>query len=162
MEYEDSSSKFSQDAKTISVVGIVSAGHGVASGKAQDSPFGKGTIALQSPFFEELGIPMNQFFSATINVDISPLSFDLPNWDYEALQLRWTDVIPPEDFYFSHCKITHLSRTHDALIYRPSPATKVDHFQKCSIIEILAPKLDKLKYGDTVKLLLNADHCSVT
>ncbi len=90
------------------------------------------------------------------------MTFDMKGWDYEALQVNWTDVIPPEDFYFSHCTITHHSRVADALIYRPSPATKVDHFQKKSIIEILAPKLDELNYGDAVELNLNTDHCSVT
>lgn len=162
MENEESVTTPNLQGNTLIVSGVVSAGHGVASGIAEDTPFGAGTIALQAPFFERLGIPVNKFLSATINVDIAPLAFDLEGWDYEALQVNWTDVIPPEDFYFSHCIITHHTHTVGALIYRPSPVTKVDHFQKKSIIEILAPKLDRLSYGDPVELTLNADHCSVT
>ena len=36
--------------------GTVIAGHGVASGRASDSPYPAGTISLQRPFFQDLGL----------------------------------------------------------------------------------------------------------
>ena len=146
----------------ICISGVVDRGHGVASGKARNNPFASGTIKLQTPFFKKEGIPMERYFSATINVDISPHQFDLAAWDYEVRQANWTDVIPPEDFYFSHCQLIHEGKSYDGLIYRPSPETKVDHFQKKSIVEILAPKIESLDYGDTVVLQLNSTHCKIT
>lgn len=149
------------DKNWVTVTGFVARGHGVASGCAKDNPFGEGTIALQTPFFEKSGIPMSRYYPATINVDISPLEFDLTDWDYKALQVKWTPVIPPEDFYFSLCQIFFGGTIHAAMIYRPSPVTKVDHFQAPQIVEILSPKIGDLSYGDTVRLNLNADHCSI-
>ena len=36
--------------------GVVVAGHGVASGRASDSPFAAGTIELQAPHFRARGL----------------------------------------------------------------------------------------------------------
>jgi hypothetical protein len=32
----------------------------------------------------------------------------------------------------------------------PDPATKAEHFQNPSILEVILPKIDELKYGDNV------------
>ena len=145
-----------------SVTGVVVEGHGVASGRSKTSPYKGGSLAIQRPYFEERGIPLSNYFLGTINVDISPMAMELIAWDHEARQIQWTQLIPPEDFYFSDCQIRLLGSQVDALIYHPSPATKVENFHNPSIVEILAPKLEALAVGDEIELLLNPAHCSLT
>ncbi len=45
------------------VEGIIERGHQVASGMASDSPYPKGTIEMQTPFFQNLGLDLSAFFS---------------------------------------------------------------------------------------------------
>ena len=117
---------------------------------------------MQLPFFEALGIPLGDYFLGTINVDISPLSMTVLGWDYEARNITWTKLIPPEDFLFSRCKMMRGSMMENTLIYHPSPETKVENFHNPHIIEILSPHQKGLEYGDSVILYLNPNHCSIT
>ena len=57
--------------------GRVIKGHQVASGKAIDSPFSAGTIALQKPLFKKLGLDLSQMFNGTINLAIEQTGQDL-------------------------------------------------------------------------------------
>jgi hypothetical protein len=50
-------------------------GHQVASGKAVNSPYAEGTIATQTPLFQELGLDLSSYFKGTLNVDISPYTY---------------------------------------------------------------------------------------
>ncbi len=43
-------------------------GHGVASGRAPDSPYPAGTIALQAPLFARHGLDLSPFFPGTLNL----------------------------------------------------------------------------------------------
>jgi hypothetical protein len=142
--------------------GTVTQGHGVASGQSGVSPYKGGSLRLQLPYFQNHGISLESFYLGTINVDISPRRFELIDWDHEAIQVQWTDLIPAEDFFFSRCEFQHENQTEDALIYYPSPDTKVENFHNPNIVEILAPEMKNLKYGDSIKLFLNPNHCSVT
>ena len=146
----------------IQVTGTVVKGHGVASGRSASSPYKGGSLIRQRPYFEAHHIPLSDYFLGTINVDISPRSMELIAWDYEARQTAWTDLIPPEDFFFSHCQVIHQGQHVDAMVYYPSPATKVENFHNPSIVEILAPQLRALKIGNEVTLLLNRDHCQLS
>ena len=146
----------------IHVTGIVVEGHGVASGRSKKSPYTGGSLIRQLPHFEKLNIPLHNYFLGTINIDISPQSMELIAWDYEARQTAWTDLIPPEDFFFSHCQISHKTTPIEAMIYYPSPKTKVENFHNPNILEILAPKLDGLACGDSVTMHLNPDHCRIS
>ena len=55
-------------------------GHGVASGRAvhagesRTSPYPKGTIAMQSPFFAALGLDLSPFWPGTLNLSFSPFA----------------------------------------------------------------------------------------
>lgn len=57
------------------IQGTVIQGYGVASGKARDSRFPDGTIAMQKPFFQKLGLDLTGFYLGTINLSISPLEY---------------------------------------------------------------------------------------
>ena len=72
---------------THQATGVVVAGHGVASGRAADSPFAAGTIELQAPHFAALGLDLSPFVMATVNLDLAPL---LPGITAETL-LIWGD-----------------------------------------------------------------------
>jgi hypothetical protein len=47
----------------IQIKGTIQKGHGVASGKSGDPRFPEGTIAMQTPFFSDLGLKLEQCFS---------------------------------------------------------------------------------------------------
>lgn len=138
----------------LAVPGVIRQGYGVASGTAASSPYPDGTLALQIPLFKERGVDLSGFFRGTLNVDISPLCFALIKPDVTLRQVAWTDRIPPEDFSFCACLLEVERSPHPALIYRPHPETKVEHFQNPSIIEILAPYVGGLAVHSKVTLRL--------
>ena len=61
------------------IVGTVVEGHRVASGAAEDSPYPKGTIEMQTPFFLERGLDLRPFYPATIGVSCASVVFDVSN-----------------------------------------------------------------------------------
>ncbi len=140
-------------------------GHGVASGRAVDSPYPAGTIALQRPCFAALGLDLSGFAAATLNLDFSPGEWRLQQPDHRFEQLRWTELHPPETFSFWRCRIRHLARTegsppwHPALIYYPHPDTKQVHHQPASVLEVLAPPLGTVTPGDRFELCLDSRRC---
>src|SRR6185503_17786920 len=93
------------DEKWIRISGIVDRGHQVASGMASDNPYPNGTIKMQIPFFKERGLDLGSFFQGTLNVSISPNSFEMKLPEYTFRKVAWTTLHPPEDFSFSRCKI---------------------------------------------------------
>jgi hypothetical protein len=89
------------------VDGILERGYGVASGTGTDSPYPRGTIEMQIPFFKALGLDLTRFFPGTLNVSISPKTFQLINPEFTFRQVHWTDRHPPEDFSFSRCQLSY-------------------------------------------------------
>ena len=137
------------------VDGIIQQGHGVASGTASDSPYPRGTIEIQSPFFKALGLDLAPFFPGTLNVSIHPNTFELlqPEWTFP--QVKWIEGFPAEDFSFSRCQLLFADVAYNALVYYPHPETKVRHFQNPSILEILAPSIPGIQYGSAVAIAYN-------
>ena len=113
-------------------------GHGVASGQAlnagqlKTSPYPKGTIAMQAPFFAALGLDLSLFWPGTLNLSFSPAELQLKNPDYLFRDLEWTHLHPPETFSFWKIRL-HSVGAHDfnvpGLVYRPHPETKARHWQ---------------------------------
>ena len=89
----------------IQIKGIVNKGHGVASGKARDPRFPQGTITMQIPYFAELGLKLEQYHSATINLAISPHQYKIINPKYTFRNVKWSAENPAEDFSFLDCRI---------------------------------------------------------
>ena len=139
----------------ITVDGIVKKGHLVASGMARNSHYPKGTIKMQIPFFQKLGLDLTSFFPATLNVSISPYTFTRQQPEYTCKNIKWTDKHPPEDFSFSRCRVLYNNIRYDALIYYPHPETKKTHFQDNSTLEIIAPEIPNLNYGDRIQIEIN-------
>ena len=136
-------------------------GHGVASGKAEDSPFPAGTIEMQMSFFKALGLNLDEYFLGTLNTDISPLTFSVVNPKHTFKNVKWCDTFPAETFSFSECVIEHNGKTYSALVYYPHPETKIGHFKTTSVLELLAPKIDDIKYGDRFHIHVNVDEITL-
>lgn len=138
-----------------SIIGTVQPGHQIASGLAEDSPYGAGSIELQAPYFAGLGLDLTPFYFGTINLSIAPYRFQLKQPRWQFCDLRWTDRHPPETFSFCQAELIWKKKIVSGLVYYPHPETKRSHFQADSVLELLAPKLSGLSYGDRLQLRVN-------
>ena len=141
-------------------------GHGVASGQALSSgesrmsPYPKGTIAMQSPFFAALGLDLSPFWPGTLNLSFSPFEIRLSNPDYLIRDLEWTHLHPPETFSFWIICLRFFGSHHmnvPGLVYWPHPETKARHWQSRSTLEILAPYINHVSFGQAFELGVNPE-----
>jgi hypothetical protein len=139
----------------LAVPGRVVRGHRVASGLAPDSPYPRGTIEMQLPFFRALGLDLTPYFPATLNVSIAPLTFQMLAPEHTFRYVAWTDRHPPEHFSFSCCRVHFNEQCYAGWVYYPHPETKQRHFQNPSLLEILAPHISDLSYGDRLSVTVN-------
>ncbi|MDJ0508279.1 MAG: hypothetical protein QNJ64_03325 [Crocosphaera sp.] len=143
------------------VQGIIVKGHRVASGMAQNSPYPRGTIEMQTPHFKRLGLDISPFFPGTLNINIRPYQFKVHHPKYTFENLQWNEKSPPETFSFSPCQVIYEDREYTGLVYYPHPETKPDHFQDNSTLEILTPALDSIEYGHLIQLILNPQEIEI-
>lgn len=134
------------------VCGGVIPGHGIASGRAANSPYPHGSVAMQMPFFAALGLNLQGYWPGTLNVSIAPHTWELLRADHCFEHLAWTHLHPPETFSFVAVQLIWRSQRSAAWLYRPHPETKAAHHQAPSVMEIIAPRLEGLAYGDAVTL----------
>lgn len=145
----------------VSIWGIVKPGHQVASGQAKDSPYERGTIAMQLPFFRDLGLDLQGFFLGTLNISLAPHRFEMVQPKYTFPLVKWHPNYEAETFSFSPCQLVYGDRTYAGLIYYPHPETKLGHFQDDAIIEAIAPPIPNLKYGDAIELKIIPDEIKI-
>lgn len=146
----------------IKIKGKVVPGHGVASGKGNDPRYPQGTLALQKPFFKERGLDLEQFYRGTINVDISPAIFVIKKGRYFFESINWSPHIPAENFYFFDVVVQKNNRRYKGLIYMPDPATKTDHMQNPSVLEVLLrEKIEGMETGISLLLEINTEQIKV-
>ncbi|MEO1401937.1 MAG: hypothetical protein AAFV72_11905 [Cyanobacteria bacterium J06635_1] len=142
----------------IRVPGVVIKGHGVASGQADDPRFPGGTLQMQKPVFEKLGLCLDDYFLGTINVSIDPYHYELKQSKYTFRQVQWAVDRPAEDFSFFDCRLRLRNGIpHPGLIYYPHPETKPEHFQDPGTLEVLTAFIGGLGYGDLLVLELDSD-----
>ena len=141
--------------KLISLTGIVKPGHRVASGQAENSPYERGTLEMQLPYFRDLGLDLSNYYLGTLNISIAPYTFEMRSPQYTFPQVKWHPDYPAETFSFSPCCLTIDRAEYEGLVYYPHPETKIGHFQDSSIVEVIAPKIDNLSYGDRLILKLH-------
>ena len=134
-------------------------GYGIASGNTQDPRFPGGTVSMQVPFFQLKGLDLSSYFFGTLNVDISPYSFELKDPIFSVSNIKWSEELPAENFSFFECKIEKPSGigrdVYSALVYWPHPSTKPGFIQPENNLEILSPFIPDLNYGDP--LILTAE-----
>jgi hypothetical protein len=143
----------------VTVRGVLVEGYRVASGPSKDYPYG--ALDRQRPIFKERGLDLDGYFNGTLNIDISPHTFELIKPEFTFHHVEWTDLHPPEHFSFSRCKVVFNDVEYDGWIYYPHPETKLRHFQNPSLLEVIARPIPGIKYGDKVKALLNPDEITV-
>jgi hypothetical protein len=136
--------------------GVVMPGHGIASGSAANSPYPQGSVAMQMPFFKALGLDLSAHHVGTVNVSIAPLQWTLVKADYCFENLAWTHLHPPETFSFVRCVLVHQGCEYGSWIYKPHPETKAAHFQSTDVVEVIAPRITALAYGDNVQIRVDA------
>lgn len=136
-------------------------GHGVASGISGDPRYPKGTLAQQKSYFEAEGIDFQDYYLGTINVDIRPYFFQIKKPKHFIENVNWSDFIPSENFYFFDVLVEYDYKIYEGLIYLPDPNTKIEHFQNNSILELILPKLENLKYGDAIFIVTKGEQIQI-
>ncbi|WDD96684.1 hypothetical protein [Thalassomonas actiniarum] len=131
-------------------------GYGVASGRADDTPYLEGTIALQKPFFSALGLDLSSCFNGTINAAFDCAQVSLNCWDHQFSRVSWFAALPAEDFRFVSCELLRQeslsAKRYPAYIYQVAASSKVGHVQPGNVLELLAPEITGLAYGDVMVL----------
>lgn len=134
------------------IKGTIIPGHGVASGKNGDARYPSGTIAVQRPYFSERGLDLEPYFMGTVNMDIAPYSYGIKKPRYFFEQVKWSKHIPPENFYFFEVSLFYGEEVYSGLIYMPDPATKNEHEQGATTLELILPKISGIEYGQTAHI----------
>lgn len=135
------------------LTGRLCAGHGVASGTSNESPYPEGTIRMQSPVFKTLGLDLSACYFGTLNVDFAPLEVSLSDPDHLFEKVKWTELHPPETFSFWRVQIkANEIEVVNGWIYYPHPETKKCHWQPLTTLELLAPRLSGVELGGTIHL----------
>lgn len=134
------------------IKGVISPGHGVASGQSGDLRYPGGTLKLQLPYFRKKGLNLTPYFLGTINLDIAPNQFEIGTPKLFMEKIKWSEYIPPENFYFFDVVLYRDKEVYEGLIYMPDPETKVEHEQNKSILELILAKIEGLDYGDIVEI----------
>ncbi|MFT6920947.1 MAG: hypothetical protein ACJA2G_003603 [Cognaticolwellia sp.] len=129
-------------------------GHQVASGRANDPRFPSGTISAQLPFFQALGLDLNGYYLATINAQFNCHAIVLNLYDHYFKQVKWHENMSAENFKFCRCYILANSTSYPTLIYQPQLDTKIEHLQPINQLELLAPFIEHLHYGDVISLVI--------
>ncbi|WP_281557399.1 hypothetical protein [Thalassomonas sp. RHCl1] len=131
-------------------------GYGVASGRADDTPYPEGAIALQKPFFSALGLDLSRCFNGTINAAFDCAQVSLKRWDQQFSRVNWFAALPAEDFRFVSCALLRQDafseERYPAYIYQVVASSKIGHVQPGNVLELLAPEITGLAYGDVMVL----------
>lgn len=143
------------------ITGVVVKGYRVASGLAGNSPYPRGTIEMQAPFFLERGLDLRPYYPATIGVSIEPATFAVVRPEYTFRGVKWSPEHEAEDFSFSRCRIRFEDEKREALLYYPHPETKLGHHHGDSTLEVIAPFIGGIHYGAAVELEINTDEIAI-
>ncbi len=128
-------------------------GHQVASRPSRDYPYS--SLEKQKPFFKKLGLDLYGYFNGTLNISISPWTFELSAPEFTFPLVKWTDLHPPETFSFSRCRVRFEGKEYEGWVYYPHPETKKTHFQNPSLVEVITYQIPKIRYGDQLEVELN-------
>jgi hypothetical protein len=132
--------------------GRLTSGHGVASGRSAHSPYPAGTIAMQRPIFQSLGLDLSDCWPGTLNLSFTPLELQLRDPDHCFAAVTWTDRHPPETFSFWQVHLRSAGAVQRGWIYRPHPETKQRHWQAPTTVELLSAWIPGLQPGAALEL----------
>tara|TARA_R110002096_G_scaffold215310_7_gene403073 strand:+ start:1119 stop:1580 length:462 start_codon:yes stop_codon:yes gene_type:complete len=138
-------------------------GHQVASGIAEEERFPNGTLAMQLPHFEQRGLDLTSFYKGTLNLSIAPKQFRILETTHCFEDVKWASNEPAENFWFLDCRVgLNLEDFVDGYIYYPDPETKPCHFQPPNVLEVIAPELPDVNYGDSIWLAIRRNQIEIT
>jgi len=147
---------FSGGWKTVSA--RVVEGHRVASGSNGNPRFPGGTLLMQMPYFQALGLDLSPFYRGTVNVSIAPMNYRVRKARYTFRRVKWHPTAPAEDFSFFDVRLLRDGAEPVAgLIYYPHPETKPEHFQRPDVLELLLPYIKGVEYGAHLTLSIPSD-----
>jgi len=132
----------------ISLRGNIKQGLRIASGLNPDRSLKlNNTIAQQKPFFIKAGIPdMESMHNGTINLFIAPATFKITKPHYEVT-CEWFKGVT-ETFHLVKADIEYNNAIYQGYVYYPCPSAVKNHDD--NIVELLAPKIVGVKYGDPI------------
>lgn len=138
------------------IEGTIKRGLQIASGTNPDRSLRlNNTIALQRPFFKEHTLPgVDQLHNGTINVDISPREFRITKPAYEITCTWFEDVT--ETFWFVPVQIEYGHVRTTGYIYYPCPSAIKSHPD--TLVELLAPFVPGIVYGNPIAFLVSQEH----
>ncbi len=116
---------------------------------------------MQVPYFKERGLDLRAYYRGTINISIAPKKMMPINPQHTFRNVRWTRAHPAEDFSFSRCQVIYRNEKYQGWIYYPHPETKERHFQDPTIIEIIAPLIEGISYGERVEIEIKTREISI-
>lgn len=145
----------------ITLKGELIKGYRVASGPSEAYPE-YGSIEKQKPYFKQLGLDLDHVFNGTLNISIAPYEFKIISPEYTFQNVKWTELTNAEDFSFSACKVKFQGMEYEGFVYYPDPKTKKEHFQSTSTVEVLAPYIAGINYGDSLEISLNSTEIEAT
>ncbi|MEM7387341.1 MAG: hypothetical protein AAF514_20575 [Verrucomicrobiota bacterium] len=134
---------------------VLCQGHRVCSPATTDPRFPGGTLQMQMPLFARAGLDLSSFYPGSLNASIAPATFEVKAEaaDFTFPLVRWSPTEPPETFSFFRCRVGKtIDDLEDGFVYYPHPETKPEHFQPPGILEIVAPRIDGIQYGDPLFL----------
>jgi len=135
--------------------GVIVEGHRIASG-LNDLPSDEvvnATIRKQRPYFEKVVPGFSDIYNGSVNVDISPRTFDILKPDHE-ITCEWAEGFR-ETFWFVSVSLVHNGTSHKGWIYYPCPGPLKKHSN--NKFEFLAPWIDDLNYGDIASILYSSE-----
>src|ERR1700686_5786575 len=144
-----------QGPKELRLTGTIVRGIGGASGQAFSD--GVGSIARQTQFFERKGVPRaSQWFKGTINIDLTPLEFQIIRADYEVTA-AWHPEHPAfeETFWLVDVTLEFQGTRYPAYIYYPLPSAMKVHPD--STMELLTQRIEGLRYEGQATVLIPED-----
>ncbi len=101
--------------------------------------------------FLNLSTLIQSFHQGTLNLDISPYSYDLGRPSFSFSDIKWSKDLPPENFSFFACSLINPldknKKVYPSFVYWPHPSTKPGFEQPSGVLEILAPYIPELHYG---------------
>ena len=128
-------------------------GHRVASGQSENARFPGGTLLMQTPYFRALGLNLDKFHRGTLNVGIAPLSYRVVRPRITYHNVKWHPIVPAENFSFFDARLLRAGEPPvEGLIYYPHPETKLEHFQRPDVLELLLPFVEGIAVGSELRL----------
>ncbi len=148
----------------LSILGKVRRGYRIASGLNVEGVPGPGGIMLkdsfvrQKPFFEKQIPALRGTWTGTINVDIAPRQAKMISFDHQ-ITCEWHPGIKETFGIIEGVEVIVKGQSFPGFIYYPLPSEI--HTPRHHIIEVIAPKIEGLSYGDDIEIRVSGDKVAI-